>query len=257
MFESSYAFVADKDLDSEQIGAEFEAAVKVVKVVKESRRASTKTAGISAKARLPVVGISGKGVYSHATHKRIYICWKNMLRRINGVGGSVRVRCYEDVSVSEEFLNFQNFAAWYEQQIGSDLGYHLDKDIMQAKVYSAETCILVPREINYVFRAREVKKAETSGVEKSGKKYRARTTDRSGGKLVNIILGYYDTPEEAFMAYKMHKEAHAKRIACKWYGKVDQRAINALMSYEVHIDGTFTCNPMFTDHELYCSAVSA
>lgn len=254
MFESSYAFVADKDLDNEQIGAEFEAAANVVK---ESRHTATKTTEISTNVRLPVVGVSGKGVYSYATHKRIYICWKNMLRRINGEGESVNVKRYEDVAVSEEFLNFQNFAAWYEQQIGSDLGYHLDKDIMQAKVYSAETCILVPREINYVFRVREVKKAETSGVEKSGKKYRARTTDRSGGKLVNVFLGCYDTPEEAFMAYKMHKEAHAKRIACKWYGKVDQRAINALMSYEVHIDGTFTCNHEFTDHELYCNAVSA
>lgn len=254
MFESSYAFVADKDLDNEQIGAEFEAAANVVK---ESRRAATKTAGTSAKARLPVVGVFGKGVYTYATHKRIYICWKNMLKRINGEGESVKVKRYEDVSVSEEFLNFQNFAAWYEQQIGSDLGYHLDKDIMQAKVYSAETCILVPREINYVFRVRKLKKAEISGVEKQGGRYKARTTDRSSGKLVLVTLGLYDTPEEAFMAYKRHKEAHAKRIACKWYGKVDQRAINALMSYEVHIDGTFTCNPMFTDHELYCSEVSA
>lgn len=259
MFESSYAFVADKDLDNEQIGVEFEAAVKVVKESRHTaiKTASTKTAGTSAKARLPVVGVSSKGVYTYATHKRIYICWKNMLSRVNGEGESVKVKRYEDVSVSEEFLNFQNFAAWYGQQVGSDLGYHLDKDIMQAKIYSAETCLLVLREINYVFRVRELKKAEISGVEKQGGRYKARTTDRSSGKLVLVTLGLYDTPEEAFMSYKRHKEAHAKRLASKWYGMVDQRVINALMSYEAHIDGTYTCNHAFTDHELYHSGVSA
>ena len=48
-------------------------------------------------------------------------------------------------------------------------------------------------------------------------------------------LGYFKTELEAFKAYKEAKESFVKEQAEKWEGKIDIRAYNALMNYEVNI----------------------
>ena len=40
---------------------------------------------------------------------------------------------------------------------------------------------------------------------------------------------------QLFNAYKVAKEAFVKEQANKWKGKIDDRAYNALMNYEVEI----------------------
>ena len=46
----------------------------------------------------------------------------------------------------------------------------------------------------------------------------------------------FNTEIEAFNAYKKAKEAFVKEQANKWKGKIDDRAYEALMNYEVNID---------------------
>ena len=48
-------------------------------------------------------------------------------------------------------------------------------------------------------------------------------------------LGYFKTEIEAFNAYKEAKETFVKEQANKWKDKIDIRAYNALMNYEVNI----------------------
>ena len=48
-------------------------------------------------------------------------------------------------------------------------------------------------------------------------------------------LGYFNTEIEAFNAYKKAKEAFIKEQAEKWKGKIDDRAYEALMDYQVEI----------------------
>ena len=48
-------------------------------------------------------------------------------------------------------------------------------------------------------------------------------------------LGYFKTEVEAFNAYKTAKESFIKEQANKWKGKIDNRAYNALMNYQVEI----------------------
>ena len=48
-------------------------------------------------------------------------------------------------------------------------------------------------------------------------------------------LGCFKTELEAFNAYKVAKEAFVKEQAEKWKGKIDDKAYNALMNYEVEI----------------------
>ena len=48
-------------------------------------------------------------------------------------------------------------------------------------------------------------------------------------------LGVFNTEIEAFNAYKTAKESFVKEQANKWKGKIDGRAYEALVSYEVEI----------------------
>ena len=48
-------------------------------------------------------------------------------------------------------------------------------------------------------------------------------------------LGYFKTELEAYNAYKKAKESFIKEQANEWKGKIDERAYNALMNYQVEI----------------------
>ena len=55
------------------------------------------------------------------------------------------------------------------------------------------------------------------------------------GKGRREHLGHFKTEPEAFNAYKTAKESFVKEQANKWKGKIDPRAYNALMNYQVEI----------------------
>ena len=58
--------------------------------------------------------------------------------------------------------------------------------------------------------------------------------ERAGGKR---FIGYYVTPEEAFLAYKKAKEEYIKEVAQEYYdsGKIDQNVYDALLRYQIEI----------------------
>ena len=123
-------------------------------------------------------------------HRRIraFISWKNMIRRIyNGYGRFAK--CYENCVICEEWLDYGVFKNWYENQRGCGLKYELDKDLLgNGKLYSPETCCLLPRELNRMISDRKTKNRELpTGVVKSGKKYYAHyVMGTSEKKLVRI-----------------------------------------------------------------------
>ena len=89
-----------------------------------------------------------------------YNAWQNMLQRCYYDKYESRVQgcvTYENIEVDPYWHNFQNFAEWYvpRRKLFDDYGIKkpaLDKDILaipnRAKVYSPDTCCLVPLEIN-------------------------------------------------------------------------------------------------------------
>ena len=84
----------------------------------------------------------------------IYFVWKNMARRCY----DKRCQAYSNyggigVTVSEEFKTYSNFKNWYIQESGGNRFLELDKDCLSylsnvPKVYSRDTCILIPPELN-------------------------------------------------------------------------------------------------------------
>ena len=146
---------------------------------------------------------------------------------------------YEGCEVSNNFLHYEYFYEWCNKQIGFDnKGWHLDKDLLIKgnKVYSENTCVFLPAEINSLLIKSEALRGEhLIGVywHKRDKTFIARARKNKGK---SEHLGLFTTELEAYNAYKQAKESFVKEQAEKWKGKIDDRAYNALMSYQVEID---------------------
>lgn len=185
------------------------------------------------------VGFIGEGIFKATLCKRInvdYNKWRNMIARVYSEKEQEKHPTYKDVTVCEEWYNFQNFAKWFYNNYNPETmqGWHLDKDILVKgnKVYSPETCCFVPVEINGLFIKSNVKRGKYPiGVILHAKKYQANLSKNKK----QIFLGTFDTPEEAFQAYKIAKETYIKEVADKWKDKISDKVYQALISYQVEI----------------------
>ena len=182
------------------------------------------------------VDIEGASIGRNMTKE--YQLWNNMINRCYNEKELSRNPTYKDCHVSEEWVYLSNFKEWCHQQIGFDqVGWHLDKDILSKdnKVYSEDTCVFVPSEINCaVTNNKSVRGQFPQGVIYNCTKTRYRARIQRSNKWES--LGTYDTPEEAFYAYKPVKEAYIKELANKWKDKIDPKVYNALMKWEINID---------------------
>lgn len=190
------------------------------------------------------VGYFGEGKYSIGRGKNleneIYEVWGSMFKRCYRNHVRVRDKSYGGCEVDERFHNFQNFARWYEENyytVGNER-MALDKDILvkNNKIYSPETCIFVPLRINSLFiSSRAVRGNLPIGVSKqpgTNTKYRAGIS--KNGKSP-VYLGTFDTPEEAFHAYKTAKEAYIKQVADEYKDKIPKKLYDALYAYTIEI----------------------
>lgn len=142
---------------------------------------------------------------------------------------------YRECSVCKEWEYYANFKEWFDKNSHDyKKGYHLDKDILVKgnKVYSPNTCCFVPREINNLFTKRN-KGSLPIGVVSYGTKFKSQIN--KNGK--RIYLGIYNTPQEAFHAYKTAKQQYVKELADKYFkeGKIAKKVYDALMKYEVEM----------------------
>ena len=186
------------------------------------------------------VGIVGtKYVYKiNGVQTKEYVLWKHMLQRCYSDDFKKERPTYEGCQVSENFKSYEYFYEWCHEQVGfGNEGFHLDKDLLVKgnKVYSENTCVFIPREINSMLIKRAASRGEhLIGVSwsKTNKAFKA-TVSKNKGKSEH--LGIFKTEIEAFNAYKTAKEAFVKEQANKWKDEIDDRAYNALMNYEVEI----------------------
>ena len=167
-----------------------------------------------------------------------------MLRRCYSKNSLDASPTYNDCSVCDEWLNFQNFAKWHNEnyyEVANE-SMHLDKDILKKgnKIYSPETCIFVPSNINKLIINRRRDRGELLlGVtfRKDRNRYYAQCSDyiisgHKGGRYIGI----YKSEEEAFYAYKDFKEKLIKKVAEKYKSFVPEKLYNALLEYEININ---------------------
>ncbi len=185
--------------------------------------------------------VAGKGILGDAENidvkSQVYTSWVGMLKSCYAFSDhNPRAKInYGDCSVGDDFLYFPNYIAWFNKQIVKP-GWQLDKDLLVPgnRIYSPDTCIFLPRSLNTFLTIRKNDRGPYPlGVtihENTGN-YEA-ACNRDGKR---VYLGVYKTPEAAFAAYKIEKEAYAKELAQRWKDQIDQRAYEALMRYEVNI----------------------
>jgi hypothetical protein len=177
------------------------------------------------------IGFIGVGVYNIKIHKA-YPIWRSMLDRGYGSKFKIKHPTYKIVSVCEEWHNFQNFAKWFDDNNINN--FELDKDILFKgnKTYSPETCCFVPHNINsLIVKSDSIRGIYPIGVSKKRSRFKAQIKINSR----QIPLGTFDTPQEAFQAYKTAKEAYIKEVADKWKPLIADNVYQALINYKVEI----------------------
>ena len=187
------------------------------------------------------VGISGTKypITISGRNTKEYDLWYSMLRRCYSDNSKKKHPTYIGCEVSDNFKSYEYFYEWCQKQIGFDNEiWHLDKDLLVKgnKVYSEDSCVFLPQEINKVLVKRESMRGKyLIGVcwSKTNKAFKAMVNKNKG---TQEHLGVFKTELEAFNAYKQAKESYLKELANKWKGKIDDRAYNALMNYKVNMD---------------------
>ena len=187
------------------------------------------------------VGVLGTRYPSseYGVHTKEYKLWCNMLRRCYSDDFKKKRPTYEGCEVSENFKSYEYFYEWCNKQVGfNNKDWQMDKDLLVKgnKVYSESTCVFIPQEINsLLINCTASRGKHLIGVywSKTANAFVSRVSRNKGG---SEHLGLFNTEIEAFNAYKQAKENYIKELANKWKDRIDGRAYEALMNYQVEID---------------------
>lgn len=157
-----------------------------------------------------------------------YRIWRGILDRCFNVAFQEKEPTYKGCSVCKEWLLFNTFKTWFDNHYVD--GFEIDKDLLSdvgCKLYSPETCVFLPMEINRFLGGKSTKIREglPLGVFISGKRFIAQHG--------RIYLGTFDTIEEARNTYLKAKKEHTTKLANKWKDKIEPRAYNALINLDV------------------------
>lgn len=176
------------------------------------------------------VGFIGVGIYGSKLGGKVftphYRLWIGIMERC--YSGHARWRNYTECSVDERWHNFQEFAEWCTHQKGFDVGYAIDKDILIQgnKVYSPETCVFVPQEVNNVFRVNIRDKGLPPGIFKGRRGFDVVSTYVQGGG--NRISGF-SSVEDAVVKYNEIKADRIDFLVETFRNELDPKAITAMI----------------------------
>lgn len=185
----------------------------------------------------------GEGMYHERDANGIvtkeYKLWRAMLQRCYGESYKKRQRTYEGCYVCEDWLNFQNFAKWVNENYYTipNSKVQLDKDILFPgnKLYSPDFCCFVPIEINLVFSKNNSDNDSNSiGVDvvynKKGNKYKARCRMGNNYHKTSKI---FNTFEEAREWYIKCKTKRIHELAEKYKEYIPDKLYNVLLEYNL------------------------
>lgn len=186
------------------------------------------------------IGISDRGTYLASKDNKPtkeYMLWASMLARCQPGGVQQNKHpTYIGCSVHPEFVHFQDFAEWCQNQIGFGLDdYALDKDLLIPgnKVYGPDTCVFIPQRLNKLLNANASKRGlYPIGVSYHAGTKRFRASIRIDGQKVE--LGGFGNADDAHQTYKIAKLNEIRRLADHYKDQIDNRVYNALISYDLN-----------------------
>lgn len=181
------------------------------------------------------VGCLGIGDYSshddNLTKTPEFSNWSSLLMRCYCEAHLKKHPNYRNSFVCDEWHNFQNFAKWYHSNFpknkqGLDIRFELDKDLKQhnvdIKVYSPETCLYLPKEINCFISSLK----STSKLKVESNEYGTYPLH-----VFSKYVGSFDTREDALnKRFEMIKE-RAKGLVEKYKYAIDSEVQDMIINY--------------------------
>ena len=181
--------------------------------------------------RIHGIGYLGIGKYYTDKTKlefQMYCCWRKILERCYSERFRHLNPAYEDCTTCKEWHCYQNFAQWYMDNyyLIENERTHVDKDILVKgnRVYSPETCLLVPQRINMIFMSKTNKWNLPNGisVSKTGKYITSYNTAH---------LGTFNTLDEAIKNHELSKRIHIKQVAEEYKNIISEKVYDALLEW--------------------------
>lgn len=162
-------------------------------------------------------GFIGQGKYTSKDYT--YSLWNNMIKRVH----ENNFETYKDVQIDKSWEDFQVFSADYHDMLKGVKfdNPQIDKDLKSSKprgsIYSKETCLLLPHQINTALQLENQADKETDApcgvsLHKLTGKFKAQISKY--GKT--CYLGLYATKEEANFIYKKEKARYITDLANKF-----------------------------------------
>lgn len=182
--------------------------------------------------------------YITSSRNRAFGIWQGINHRCNKKSNR---RCYDDSVICDSWARDPElFMEWYWANYYECEGESMavDKDLLCPgnKVYAPDKCCILPQTLNTM-------------LSNSKKHYFSRRTRRNNPVLPlgvrysnshekyygvfmpcggeSIVLGYWDTPEEAFAEYKRHKQADIIIMADRYKNKIPKHVYDALLKVDV------------------------
>lgn len=176
----------------------------------------------------PIEGQEVYETYKNRKKTRSYILWNNILQRCYDPKLHTKEPTYIGTECYNEWLNYQAFAKWYENNFYEIEGEKMefDKDLLSkdGKIYSPSTCVFLPHSINNALI-----NAKGYTFNKQANKYHVQTWYKNK----RIYLGSFDTEEEARYTYKLNKQLIVYLLAEEYKDKLPSKVYDALMNYQL------------------------
>lgn len=187
-------------------------------------------------------GFVGEGKYNvsvNGVHTKEYSIWAGILERLFCPISLKKRPTYEQVSICEDWLNFQIFAEWYtslpQHQFNIEYRWEIDKDLCKYFTrskghYSKETCFLLPSIINTSMLITNRDGCPYPlGVQPFNDKFRGECPSING-RLKSRV---FKDPESAAKWVLINKKKYFTELANKFKYCLDPRCYEMLMSIDI------------------------
>jgi hypothetical protein len=187
--------------------------------------------------RRPIYGVGINDIEeTYLKQPRFYDVWYQMLRRCYSSLLHLKRPSYIGCSIDEEWHKLSNFRSWYDENNVD--GWNLDKDLVfpKNKIYSPDTCVFVPTNINSLLTFTTKTRGELPlGVSyhKRDQHYRSQCCDGTKKR----ITSFFDTPEEAHFWYLENKiKVIDKYLNEDYNGRIKQGLLNWKILLQEHLE---------------------
>lgn len=171
----------------------------------------------------------GKG---NICSRKSFGIWRGMIERCYSKS-SKKYKTYglNGITVCNDWHCYTNFEDWYDSnyyEVDNE-NMCIDKDIISdTKIYSPETCIIIPEKINEMFVGihKTYKNGLSNGIRIKNNKYCARIKENRK----EIYLGAFDNINDAILAYKKEKLRYMISIIESYKEKIPKNTYNLILS---------------------------